>query len=70
MGASCLTRRRGMGIYRPNPKTSHCDLYRYGTTAPTRGTAVKIRGTITTLKNSIGHLTENAITFYSELRFQ
>ena len=37
---------------------------------PWCSTAAKIRGTATALKNSIGHLTENTITFYSELRFQ
>jgi hypothetical protein len=33
-------------------------------------TAVKIHGTTIVLKNNTGHLTENAITFYFELRFQ
>jgi hypothetical protein len=37
---------------------------------PRCSTAVKIHGTATALKNSTGHLTENAITFYFELRFQ
>jgi len=34
------------------------------------GTAAKIHGTAIAPRNSIGHLTENAITFYSELLFQ
>jgi hypothetical protein len=63
MGASSLTRRRGMSIYRPNLKTSRYNLYRCDTT-------MKVRRTAATLKNSTCHLTENAITFYSELRFQ
>ena len=66
-----------MGIYshptqasRCSSKTSRYDLYRYGTAATTRGTAAKIRGTAATPRNSTCHLIENAITFYSELRFQ
>ena len=59
-----------MGIYSHptqashySSKTSRYDLYKCGT-------AVKIHGTAATPRNSTGHLTENAITFYSELRFQ
>ena len=37
---------------------------------PRRGTAVKIHCTAAALKNSTGGFTENAITFYFELRFQ
>ena len=58
-----------MGIYSHPTQASRCsletscyDLYRCGTTAATRGTAVAPR-------NNIGHLTENALTFYSELHF-
>ena len=36
---------------------------------PRRGTAAKIRGTAATPRNSTCHLIENAITFYSKLRF-
>jgi hypothetical protein len=41
-----------------------------GVALPRCNTAAKIRGTATALKNSTGHLIENAITFYFELRFQ
>ena len=41
-----------------------------GAALPRRGTAAKIRGTAATPRNSTGHLTENAITFYFELHFQ
>ena len=37
---------------------------------PWCSTATKIRDTAATLKNSTGHLMENAITFYSELYFK
>ena len=37
---------------------------------PRHGTTVKIHGTAVAPRNSTGHLTENTITFYSELRFQ
>ena len=71
-----------MGIYTNPTQTSHYsskpsryDLYRYGTAVPTRGIAAmqhccEIRGTVVALKNSTGHLTEIAITFYSKLHFQ
>jgi len=41
-----------------------------GVALPRCNTAAKIRGIAVALKNSIGHLTKNTITFYSELRFQ
>ena len=37
---------------------------------PRRGTTTKIGGTATALKNSRGHFTKNAITFYSELHLE
>jgi len=40
------------------------------TAQPRCSTVVKIRGTTAALKNSTSHLMENAITFYSKLRFQ
>ena len=45
-------------------------LLRQPVALPWCSTAAKIHDTAAALKNSTGHLTENAITFYSEFRFK